>query len=95
MWSRLNLVLPLHPVAILDFMTVCNDFLIAFTLTISETRRTIQTGLYQMITDWDIEWGSMMVATITAIIPAVAMYFFLQRSFVQGLTTAPRSFSDV
>jgi hypothetical protein len=65
----------LASVAILDFLTVCNDFLIAFTLTISETRRTIQTGLYQMITDWDIEWGPMMVATITAIIPTVAIYF--------------------
>jgi ABC-type glycerol-3-phosphate transport system permease component len=78
--------------AVLGFLTVWNDFLIAYTLTISDGRRTLQTGLYHMITDWGIEWGPMMAATITAILPIIIIFLFLQRSFIQGLTKGGTKF---
>jgi ABC-type glycerol-3-phosphate transport system permease component len=93
----LYIVLPLTrpglaSAAVLGFLNVWNDFLIARTLTISDERRTLQTGLYHMITDWGIDWGPMMAATITAIVPLVVIYIFLQRSFIQGLTKGGTKF---
>lgn len=78
--------------AVLGFINVWNEFIIAYTLTISETRRTIQTGLYHMITDWGVEWGPMMAATLTAIAPIVIIFLFLQRSFIQGITKGSTKF---
>jgi len=40
-----------------------------------------------MITDWGVEWGSMMAATVAAVIPIIAIFIILQKSFIQGLTS--------
>jgi len=72
--------------AVLGFIIVWNDFIRSYALTISDTRRTVQPGLYQMITDWGVEWGPMMAAAVTALIPIIVIYIILQRGFIMGLT---------
>jgi ABC-type glycerol-3-phosphate transport system permease component len=72
--------------AVLGFIVVWNDFLRSYTLTISDETRTVQAGLYQMITDWGVEWGPMMAATVAALIPIIIIFIILQKSFIQGLT---------
>lgn len=71
--------------AVLGFLVVWNDFLWAYALTISDTRRTVQAGLYHMMTDMGREWGPMMAATLTALVPIIVIYVILQKSFIQGL----------
>ena len=72
--------------AVLGFIIVWNDFLRSYTLTISDGTRTVQAGLYQMITDWGVEWGPMMAATVAALVPIIVIFIILQKSFIQGLT---------
>jgi len=72
--------------AVLVFVTVWNDFLIGFALTLGEERRMLQVGLHSFITEGGINWGPMMAATIGSLVPAALVFGFLQRAFVQGLT---------
>jgi multiple sugar transport system permease protein len=71
--------------AIMVIMFVWNDFLIAFTLTISESRRLLSVGLYTYISNYGVEWGQLTAATMIALIPVVAVFFLLQRRLVEGL----------
>jgi ABC-type glycerol-3-phosphate transport system permease component len=71
--------------AIMVIMFVWNDFLIAFTLTISENRRLLSVGLYTYISNYGVEWGQLTAATMIALLPVVAVFFLLQRRLVEGL----------
>ena len=86
-----RIVLPLTQpgtaaVAILVFIYVWNDFLIAYALTISDNMRLIQSGLYLYVTQSGIEWASLMAAAIAALAPPVLAFILLQSRFIQGLT---------
>lgn len=72
--------------SVLVFVAVWNDFLIGFSLVLSDSRRLLQVGLQVFLTEGGIEWGPMMAATIAALVPAALVFAFLQRAFVQGLT---------
>ncbi|OGB92237.1 MAG: hypothetical protein A3H39_19735 [candidate division NC10 bacterium RIFCSPLOWO2_02_FULL_66_22] len=72
--------------ALLTFIFVWNDFLIAFTLTVSDSRRMIAVGLYQFVSQYGIEWGSLMAAVILALLPVMGLFLLLQRRFISGLT---------
>ena len=73
-------------VAILVFIYVWNDFLIAYVLTISDDMRLIQSGLYLYVTAFGIEWSKLMAAAILALLPPMAVFMALQSRFIQGLT---------
>jgi ABC-type glycerol-3-phosphate transport system permease component len=91
-WSAFyRVILPLArpgmaAAALLAFVFVWNDFLIAFTLTVSDSRRVIAVGLYQYISQYGIEWGELMAAVILALLPVLIMFWALQRHFISGLT---------
>jgi ABC-type glycerol-3-phosphate transport system permease component len=71
---------------VLVFVTIWNDFLLAFSLTLRDENRLLQVGLYSFVTELGIEWGPLMAATIGSTIPVVIAFALLQRSFIQGLT---------
>jgi ABC-type glycerol-3-phosphate transport system permease component len=70
---------------IMALMFTWNDFLIAFTLTISEDHRLLSVGLYTYISNYGIDWGLLMAATVIALVPVLAVFFLLQRRLVDGL----------
>ena len=72
--------------AVLTFVTVWNDFLIGFALTLSDEHRLLQVGLQSFVTEGGIDWGPMMAATIGSLIPAAIVFGVLQRAFIQGVT---------
>jgi len=72
--------------AVLAFATVWNDFLWAFSLTLSDSHRLVQVGLYFFITEAEIQWGPLMAATIGALLPIVLAFALMQRAFIRGLT---------
>jgi ABC-type glycerol-3-phosphate transport system permease component len=83
----LPLMLPgLGAAAVLVFVTIWNDFLIAFALTQSNDHRLLQVGVHSFVTEGGIDWGPMMAATIGSLIPAALVFAFLQRAFIQGVT---------
>jgi multiple sugar transport system permease protein len=91
-WSAFyRIILPLAKpglaaAALLTFVFVWNDFLIAFTLTVSNSRRVVAVGLYQYISQYGIEWGELMAAVMLALLPVLGLFLALQRHFISGLT---------
>ncbi len=71
--------------ALLIFIYVWNDFLVATTLAISDERRMIQVGLYQYIGDVGIDWGRFMAYTVLASLPIIVLFLSLQRRLLRGL----------
>lgn len=71
--------------AIMGMMFVWNDFLIGFTLTLSEQRRPLPVGLYTFISNIGIDWGPLMAATVLSLLPIMFVFLLMQKWLVQGL----------
>jgi len=72
--------------SVLLFVMVWNDFLISYALVLSDKNRLVQVGIYFFVTEVGIQWGHLMAAAITAIVPIVIVYAVFQRSFIRGVT---------
>lgn len=73
--------------AILVFVYVWNDFIIAVTLTSSEEMRLVSVGLYMYVSSFGIRWGELMAAVMLSLLPVLATFLLLQRHFVSGMTS--------
>ncbi len=73
--------------ALIVFVWVWNEFLIGLTLTASDNMRLVPVGLYTYVSAFGIEWTRLMAAVCLALLPVVAVFLFLQRRFIQGLTS--------
>ena len=71
---------------ILVFVMIWNEFIIGYSLTLSEESRLIQVGIYYFITEIGIEYGPLMAVGIASVLPVLGLYAILQRYFIQGLT---------
>lgn len=72
--------------AILVFVWVWNEFIIALNLTASNATRPLTVGLFFFVGESGIQWGKMAAAASIALIPVVGVFALLQRRFIQGLT---------
>lgn len=73
--------------AVVVFVNVWNEFILALTLTASDHMRLIPVGLYSYIGAYGIEWGKLMAAVSIALLPVIIVFLFLQRSFIRGLSS--------
>lgn len=71
--------------AIVIFIFIWNDFLIATALTISDSRRLMQVGLYRYLGDLGVDWGRFSAYTILSILPVVIVFVTLQKRLISGL----------
>lgn len=71
--------------ALIAFVYVWNDFLIASTFTTKEEMRLISVGLYNYMSQYGIVWGELTAAVMVALLPVVIMFAALQTRFIQGL----------
>lgn len=72
--------------AILVFVWVWNEFIIALNLTASDATRPLTVGLFFFVGESGIQWGKMAAAASLALLPVVILFAVLQRRFIQGLT---------
>jgi ABC-type glycerol-3-phosphate transport system permease component len=72
---------------VLVFVYVWNEFIIALTMSATDSMRMIPVGLYFYISQFGVEWGKLMAAVTVAILPIIVLFVILQRRFVQGLTS--------
>lgn len=63
-----------------------NDFVVAVTMTSSESVRTFPVAVYFYLGFYGREWGPLLAASILSIVPIVLIFIFLQRYFISGLT---------
>jgi ABC-type glycerol-3-phosphate transport system permease component len=72
--------------AIVVFVWVWNEFLIALTLTASDSTRPLTVGLYFFLGEARIEWERLTAGACAALIPVIVAFLLLQRYFIEGLT---------
>jgi len=72
--------------AMIAFVYIWNDFLIATTFITDSDLRLINVALYQYLSQYGIVWGQLMAAVILTLLPVVVMFVLLERRFIEGLT---------
>lgn len=74
-------------IAIMGFISSWNSYLWPLIITNSMELRTVQTGLRALMTlDQGVEWNELMAMSTLVTIPVIALFVFLQKYFVQGVT---------
>ncbi|WP_430593102.1 sugar ABC transporter permease [Humidisolicoccus flavus] len=84
----LRLVAPiLAVVGLLSFIATMNDFVIASVILVAPEKQTLAVGLYQMVSNPNYaDWSAFAAGAIMAAAPVVALFLFLQKYIVGGLT---------
>lgn len=62
------------------------EFLFALSFTSSKEMRTLPVGMNDYIGQYGIRYGELMASSVMVSLPVIAVFFFLQRQFVSGLT---------
>ncbi|MDM8084157.1 sugar ABC transporter permease [Cellulomonas cellasea] len=84
----LRLVAPiLAVVGLLSFISTFGEFIIARTVLQSEGNWTLAVGLYNWVSDLvEANWGLFAAGAVISAIPVLALFLFLQKYIVGGLT---------
>ncbi|MGO3884863.1 MAG: sugar ABC transporter permease [Mycetocola sp.] len=84
----LRLVAPvLAVVGLLSFIATTNDFVIASVILVSPENQTLAVGLYSLISDeFTSNWSVFAAGAVLSALPVMALFLFLQRYIVGGLT---------
>lgn len=87
-----QIVLPLArpaiaTVGLFTFMENWNDFLGPLIYLNDESKYTIALGLQQFIGQYGTQWGMLMAASTVATAPIIILFFFTQKTFIQGIST--------
>lgn len=69
-----------------SFMTAWNEFILAATFMGDPRSFTLPVVLQRYVSDYDTEWGHFAAGAILVSVPVMALFFALQRHFVEGLT---------
>lgn len=77
----------LATVVIFSFRFFWNDFFIPLIYLISPGLKTLPLGMADFVTQYNIEYGPQMAASLISIIPVMVVFFAAQRHFVQGMVT--------
>ena len=72
--------------AVFSFLFAWNDFLWPLVVTSSPRMQPIQVGLAMFQGQYGTFWTLLMAATVLTIIPAIIVFLFAQRRFIEGLT---------
>lgn len=78
----------LATMTIFTSVTVWNDFLAPLIYINSESKRTIQLGLRNMISEYTAEYGAIMAASVISLIPILIIFIFCQRFFEEGISAS-------
>lgn len=77
----------LSVVALLSFIGTFGDFVLAKVILTSEENWTVAVGLYSWVaSQLDANWGQFAAGAIIASLPILALFLFLQKYIVGGLT---------
>jgi arabinogalactan oligomer/maltooligosaccharide transport system permease protein len=72
--------------ALFSFMTGWNEFILAATFMDEELMYTAPVGLRFFVGGFQHQWGYFAAGSILVSIPVVALFYFLQRYLISGLT---------
>ncbi len=67
-------------------MGAWNDFVGPLIYLVDESRYTLSLGLAMFLGEYGSEYGMLMAVSTVVTIPIVILFFFTQRTFIQGIT---------
>ncbi|MFD2131832.1 carbohydrate ABC transporter permease [Pseudogracilibacillus auburnensis] len=76
----------LATVAIFTFNSSWNNLLWPLLVTNSENMRTLPVGLALFKSVRNIDWASVMAASVMTLVPVIIFFIFMQKQFIRGLT---------
>jgi multiple sugar transport system permease protein len=87
-----QIIMPLAKPAIIsvvlfEFMWTWNDFLGPLLYLSKQTNWTLTLGLLQFRSDKQTAWELLMAASTLTVLPAIILFFFGQKAFIQGIAT--------
>jgi multiple sugar transport system permease protein len=85
-----HIILPLSKpalatVALFQFLGSWNDFLGPLIYLSDPTKYTLSLGIQVFVSTVGVQWGWMMAVTTVLTIPVIMLFFFTQRTFIQGI----------
>jgi len=75
----------LATVAIFEFIARWRDYLGPLIYLNNQKLYTLSLGIYQYRSQYGAEWGLLMAASVLITLPIILLFFFLQKTFVQGI----------
>lgn len=75
----------LAAVAVLEFLRVWNEYLLALVMFNSETLMPVQRGLTKFVSSDTPEQQILLAATAMAVLPVIIIYAVAQKSIIQGI----------
>jgi len=76
----------LATVGLFTFMGAWNEFLGPLIYLLDETKYTLSLGLAMFTGQYGNEYGMLMAVSTVVTIPIIVLFFFTQRTFIQGMT---------
>lgn len=76
----------LATVALFTFMSSWNDFLGPLIYLFDQSKYTVSMGLAMFSSQYGSYWGMLMAVSTVVTVPIVVLFFFTQRTFIQGIT---------
>lgn len=76
----------LATVGLFTFMAAWNDFMGPLIYLVNESKYTLSLGLAMFTGQYGSEYGMLMAVSTVVTIPIIVIFFFTQRTFVQGMT---------
>jgi raffinose/stachyose/melibiose transport system permease protein len=75
-------------IALVQFFFLWNDLLFTLTFIVSDSNRTIQTGLLNFTGQYgQVDWGPTFAAISLAVIPTLILYLVLNQQVIKGLAS--------
>lgn len=76
----------LATVGLFTFIGAWNDFLGPLLYLNDESSYTLSLGLQRFVSQHGAEWSMLMAASTVMTLPIIVIFFFTQRTFIQGIT---------
>ena len=76
----------LATVGLFTFMGAWNDFLNPLIYLLDESKYTLSLGLAMFTGQYGNEYGMLMAVSAVFTLPIIVLFFFTQRTFIQGMT---------
>lgn len=83
----LPLALPgLVTTVIFVFIQSWNEFVVALTIILTETKKPLTVGIFSFFGRYDVEWGYVFATSLIATIPVIVLFLVIEKYLVSGLT---------
>lgn len=90
-WAQLVMPLSVPAIAtvgLFSFLGAWNDFLHPLIYLADQGKYTLSLGLAMFRTQYGSEYGQMMAVATLMVVPIIILFFFAQKTFIQGIKTS-------